>query len=139
MQEGLKLKYNVYKIEDGSVVNDCFVLRPQKDKAARAALLEYAKSTDNPALAEDIRKWIDSIRKEEQVEEIHIGDEVIDDDNRKAIAVRDTYYIGGDKEAFTLVWYGTHMASKPVAVLKKTGKRFEQIVEFIKQLEKDAE
>jgi hypothetical protein len=36
--DGLKVKYNVYKVSDGSKVLDCFVLRPQKDNAARIAL-----------------------------------------------------------------------------------------------------
>ncbi len=59
--EGLKIKYIVRKVEDGSLVNKCFVLRPDKDEAARKALLAYADATDNKQLAEDIRKWIDDI------------------------------------------------------------------------------
>jgi len=42
MQEGLRVKYNVTKVSDGSVVNDCFVLRPDKDPAAVAVLRAYA-------------------------------------------------------------------------------------------------
>lgn len=129
-QEGLKIKYNVYKVEDNSKVNDCFVLRPQKDEAARAALLTYADKTDNYLLANDIRKWINSIK----AEEIHIGDEVVDDDGHKGIAVRDTYYIGSDREPFTLIWYGQHMASIPTANLKKTGKQY-PIAELLEQLQ----
>lgn len=35
-------------------VEDCFVLRPGKDPAARIAMEAYAKATENKALAEDI-------------------------------------------------------------------------------------
>lgn len=45
-QEGLKVKYNVFKVEDGGIVNNCFVLRPDKDPAAVDALRAYAASTD---------------------------------------------------------------------------------------------
>lgn len=58
MGEGLKIKYNVTKIEDGSVVNDCFVLRPNKDPAAVEALRAYAKATPNKALAEDFLTFV---------------------------------------------------------------------------------
>lgn len=60
--DGLKHKYNVYKTSDRSLVSDCFVLRPEKDEAARIALLAYADATDNEPLAQDIRQWMDSIK-----------------------------------------------------------------------------
>lgn len=60
--EGLKLKYNVFKVSDGSPVYDCFVLRPDRDKAALAALQRYAEVTENKELARDILKWIRDIR-----------------------------------------------------------------------------
>lgn len=56
--QGLKHKYNVYKAEDGSRVESCFVLRPDKDPAAVAALRAYAGATDNAQLATDITDWI---------------------------------------------------------------------------------
>lgn len=62
--DGLKLKYNVTKLEDGSRVCDCFVLRPQNDIAARKALLAYADATDNIQLKDDIEIWIDDINND---------------------------------------------------------------------------
>lgn len=59
--DGLKVKYNVFKISDGSAVEECFVLRPDRDPAAKVALLAYADATDNTALADDIRRWMDAI------------------------------------------------------------------------------
>lgn len=56
--QGLKHKYNVYKAEDGSRVESCFVLRPDKDPAAVAALRAYAGATDNALLAADIWGWV---------------------------------------------------------------------------------
>ena len=55
---GLKVKYNVSKVEDGSIVHNCFVLRPDKDSAAIAALRAYADATDNRQLAGDILDWV---------------------------------------------------------------------------------
>lgn len=56
--EGLKVKYRVYKARNNELVEDCFVLRPDKDPAAVAALTAYAKMTDNKQLSEDIFNWI---------------------------------------------------------------------------------
>lgn len=39
---GLYGKYTVYKNKDGSLVTDCFILRPAKNPAAVAALRAYA-------------------------------------------------------------------------------------------------
>ena len=55
---GLHVKYDVRKVSDGSVVNNCFVLRPDRDPAAIAALRAYADATPNKTLAEDIYKWV---------------------------------------------------------------------------------
>lgn len=60
-QDGLYSKYFVIKTETGEIVQDCFVLRPQKDKAAVAALLLYAKETENQELSADIRGWLSTI------------------------------------------------------------------------------
>jgi len=57
-KDGLRIKYNVYKVANGSLINNCFVLRPDKDPAAVEALKRYAETTENLQLAEDIRKWI---------------------------------------------------------------------------------
>lgn len=63
--DGLKRKYVVLKSDTGECVENCFVLRPDKDKAAIAALLAYADATDNHVLAKDIRAWISIIPAEE--------------------------------------------------------------------------
>lgn len=55
---GLYGKYTVYKNKDGSLVTDCFILRPAKDPAAVAALRAYAAATDNAELAADIIHWV---------------------------------------------------------------------------------
>ena len=55
---GLYGKYTVYKNKDGSLVTGCFILRPEKDPAAVAALRAYAAATDNTELASDIIKWV---------------------------------------------------------------------------------
>ena len=55
---GLYGKYIVYKNKDGSLVTDCFILRPAKDPAAVAALRAYAATTDNVELASDIINWV---------------------------------------------------------------------------------
>lgn len=57
---GLKVKYIVRKASNGELVDDCFVLRPDKDQAAIAALNAYADATENQVLAADIRKWLSS-------------------------------------------------------------------------------
>ncbi len=62
-ERGIYTKYEVRKIISGDIVEECFVLRPQKDLAARDALLKYAQTTKNSALAQDIMTWIKSIDK----------------------------------------------------------------------------
>ena len=56
---GLKRKYIVLKSDTGELVDGCFVLRPDKDEAAIAALVAYAGATGNKQLAADILAWID--------------------------------------------------------------------------------
>lgn len=63
--DGLKRKYVVLKSDTGEIVENCFVLRPDKDKDAIAALLAYAGATANQVLAKDIRAWISTILAEE--------------------------------------------------------------------------
>lgn len=55
---GLYGKYTVYKNKDGSLVPDCFVLRPAKDPAAVIALRAYAAAIDNAELSADIINWV---------------------------------------------------------------------------------
>lgn len=53
---GLYEKYEVRK--DGEMAEDCFVLEPSDDPAAREALIAYADETDNEELRQDLREWI---------------------------------------------------------------------------------
>lgn len=55
---GLRQKYRVCKAKDNTPVDGCFVLRPEKDPAARIAMEAYAKATENKILAEDMLKAI---------------------------------------------------------------------------------
>lgn len=57
---GLYEKYEV-RDEDGSTVDDCFVLEPTDDPAARAALRTYANVTSDSELRQDLREWINQI------------------------------------------------------------------------------
>ena len=57
-QKGLYRKYIVRKADTGEEVANCFILRPEKDPAAVAALREYARVTNNRELASDILRWI---------------------------------------------------------------------------------
>jgi len=62
-QSGLYDKYEVRK--DGVLVEDCFVLEPEDDSAAREALKEYARTTDNDQLAADLAFWIAGLESQE--------------------------------------------------------------------------
>jgi hypothetical protein len=53
---GLYAKYEVRK--DGDVVEDCFVLEPESDPAAREALWTYATETDDEELESDLKAWL---------------------------------------------------------------------------------
>ncbi len=59
---GLKVKYKVFKADTGEIVDNCFVLRPDRDSAAVVAIQAYAAATDNKKLAFDLIKWIDALR-----------------------------------------------------------------------------
>ncbi len=53
---GLYAKYTILK--DGELIEDrAFVLLPDKDPAARAALLTYAAHTENRQLRADLMAW----------------------------------------------------------------------------------
>ena len=56
--KGLKAKYLVFKADTGEIVENCFVLRPDKDTASIVALRAYASATDNETLAKDIYNWV---------------------------------------------------------------------------------
>lgn len=59
--EGLKHKYNVERV-DGEPVGFCFVLEPERDPYARAALRNYAISVAEayPELANDLMRVLGS-------------------------------------------------------------------------------
>lgn len=61
--KGLHVKYVVTKVDTGEIVNNCFVLRPDKDPAAITALQAYACTTENHELSMDIFGWLESIEK----------------------------------------------------------------------------
>jgi len=56
LDDGLYEKYEVRK--GGEPVEDCFVLEPESDSAAREALITYAEHTDDDELAADLREWV---------------------------------------------------------------------------------
>ena len=56
--KGLKRKFLVFKSDTAEMVEDCFVLRPDKDPAAVEALRAYARTTDNATLSADIVNWV---------------------------------------------------------------------------------
>ncbi len=55
---GLKRKFLIFKSDTGEMIENCFVLRPDKDPAAVEALRAYASATDNETLAKDIYNWV---------------------------------------------------------------------------------
>jgi hypothetical protein len=73
MDKGLYSKYIVMKADDAVEMNEtglyqghqiegeCFVLRPDRDPAAMAAMREYAEETTNLQLAADIYEWLAGI------------------------------------------------------------------------------
>lgn len=63
MSKGLYSKYIVTKADGTPLDGDCFVLRPDRDSAAFAALERYAEKTRNRELANDIIGWLNSIRE----------------------------------------------------------------------------
>lgn len=58
-EKGLFNKYDVEK--NGEPVEECFVLEPRSDSAARTVLRTYANIIDNDQLRKDIRNWIEEI------------------------------------------------------------------------------
>lgn len=57
-QKGLYDKYVVIKVVDGTVIENCFILKPDSDPAAVKALQAYAAATDNKVLAADLFTWV---------------------------------------------------------------------------------
>ena len=70
--DGLIFKYCVFKIQNGQLgelVDNCFVLRPDKDLAARYALRTYSRYCESASLAQDINDWLAKIERETKEEE----------------------------------------------------------------------
>lgn len=59
--QGLKKKYVVFEVGSLDEVENCFVLKPDKDLCAYEALKTYALRTKNATLASDITKWLSLI------------------------------------------------------------------------------
>lgn len=57
-QKGLYGKYVVIKVVDGTIIENCFILKPDSDPAAVKALQAYAAATDNKVLAADLFAWV---------------------------------------------------------------------------------
>lgn len=58
-ERGLYNKYTVINNETGKPVDgETFTLRPDKDEAARHALMTYAACCGNARLAKDILDWL---------------------------------------------------------------------------------
>lgn len=67
-ERGLYGKYDIYKHETGEEVKGpAFVLRPDRDEAARLAIRFYAIFTENEALASDLRQWMNEIEVEKRL------------------------------------------------------------------------
>lgn len=63
-------KYKVYYAGSGRpVAGFCFVLRPDRDKAARAALRIYAKETLDSRVARALNAHLDELDRNTLVEE----------------------------------------------------------------------
>lgn len=51
-------KYVVYKTDTDEIVRDCFVLCPDSDPAAAAAIQTYAEETDKEELSRSLLRWV---------------------------------------------------------------------------------
>jgi len=58
-KKGLYEKYTVIKNSTGEEVQGVFILKPESDPIAIAALQTYAELTDNETLAQDLTGWIE--------------------------------------------------------------------------------
>lgn len=56
-ENGIYGKFRVTKA-DGTPVDNCFILRPERDPAAVSALRAYATATENEQIREDLYRWV---------------------------------------------------------------------------------
>lgn len=95
---GLKRKFLVFKSDTGEMIENCFVLRPDKDPAAVAALRAYAGATDNKTLAADIMDWVGEDRNDpltlDELKQLPLKEWVWVEVLQKISGIRDesTYY-----------------------------------------------
>ena len=62
-ESGLYDKYQVRQVHGGQRIEGFFVLRPNRDPTALAALIHYAALTPNKQLAADLEEWIERIQR----------------------------------------------------------------------------
>jgi hypothetical protein len=62
-EKGLYVKYEVRKKDTDELVENCFVLRPDKDFNAIKALRTYASETSNQALSLELTYWLDELEQ----------------------------------------------------------------------------
>lgn len=91
--KGLKAKYLVFKADTGEKVDNCFILRPDKDPVAVEAIRAYASATDNETLAEDIYNWVGKGGPVQDATDNNVG--------RKWISVKDRLPQEDEPEATT--------------------------------------
>ena len=78
-KSGLYGKYMVIKVVDGTVIEDCFILRPEKDPAAVKAMQAYAAATDDKELADAIYKWVGMPNGQTLEQVVRERDQLMDD------------------------------------------------------------
>lgn len=118
-EQGLIHKYNVFKAEDGTQITDCFVLRPEKDDAARIAMLAYAEATRNIALGSDIYSWMMKSTENKLDDEFALGFYYCDSEDSYLLARRiGTFYYAHWSPRLGFVWdmsrnlpWGEHIVS----------------------------
>ena len=86
-QKGLYNKYMIIKVVDGTVIDNCFILKPDSDPAAVKALQAYAAATDNKVLAADLFAWVGKpmqkpLTAEEAAARVFVGHPVYAEENR---------------------------------------------------------
>ena len=62
-ERGLYNKYRIVNTETHMPVEGHFVLRPDRDPSALAALMHYAQLTPNATLAADLEAWIKRLQR----------------------------------------------------------------------------
>lgn len=121
--KGLYDKYMVIKVVDGTVIDNCFILCPDKDPAAVKALQAYAAATENKVLANDLYAWVGKpmlkpLTEEEATARVNSGHPIYVEEKRNDDAFNG-YALAEDAEDainYMMDEYGTGFrfwASKP--------------------------